>query len=450
MTTPIAHDSRVSRRVFLSQSAAVTAALILRPHGAAGAAAPEANEAVLDRARASIQQHRLGPFTVRVLGADGRPVAGARVRIEQTRHHFLFGCNFFRFGRLQDPGLEEAYRSRFAALLNYATLGFYWASYERERGKPDYAYTDTVLAWCRDHGILCKGHPLAWDHPAGNPRWLPEHPDEIGRLSVGRVREIVGRFKGRLDYWDVVNEAVHLGQANLQTPMSRYARPLGARRYVLDHLKAAREANGGATLLVNDYRLDPPYFHLLQSLLDQNPKPFDVIGIQSHMHDHPWKLAQAWQHCETYARLGLPLHFTEATVVSGPRKGPGENWGDTTPELEARQADYVAKFYTVLFGHPAVQAITWWDFSDNGAWQRAAAGFVRKDMSPKPVYDRLMDLVKRQWWTRIEVRTDDKGACSGQAFYGDYRVRVDLPAGGSVVKNTTWKPGAPNTLEIRV
>ena len=77
------------------------------------------------------------------------------------------------------------------------------------------------------------------------------------------------------------------------------------------------------------------------------------------------------QICDRYARVGLPIHFTETTVVSGPRTGPGENWGSTTPELEAKQADYVARLYTLLFGRPAVQALTWWDFSDDGAWQRA-------------------------------------------------------------------------------
>jgi GH35 family endo-1,4-beta-xylanase len=105
------------------------------------------------------------------------------------------------------------------------------------------------------------------------------------------------------------------------------------------------------------------------------------------MHDHTWPLRRVWDHCETYAKLGAPLHFTETTVVSGPRRGPGESWGPTTSELEAKQADYVAKLYTTLFAHPAVQGLTWWDFSDKGAWQGAAAGFLREDMSPKPVYD---------------------------------------------------------------
>ena len=54
----------------------------------------------------------------------------------------------------------------------------------------------------------------------------------------------------------------------------------------------------------------------------------------------------------------------------------------TTPgRASSEQAEHVAEFYTVLFSHPAVEAITWWDFTDQDAWQQAPAGLVRSDMS---------------------------------------------------------------------
>ncbi len=82
------------------------------------------------------------------------------------------------------------------------------------------------------------------------------------------------------------------------------------------------------------------------------------------------------------------------------------------------------QFYTILFSHPAVQAITWWDFSDQGAWQGAPAGFVRADMTPKPSYDALMKLIKGKWWTRTEARVSRDGAAQFHGFYGDYKVSV--------------------------
>ncbi len=437
----------MNRRAFL-RTATLTAATLPRALRASEPPArPDAD--LLAEARERIARHRRRRGLLRVRTAAGQPAAGARVHLEQLRHAFLFGGNFFMFDRCGEPEAEAAYRERFAALLNFATLGFYWASYERAPGQPNYDYTDRVLEWTRPRGILCKGHPLVWDHPAGSPRWLPEDDAELARLSDGRVREIVSRFKGRLDLWDVVNEATHLPDRVNRTRMARWGESLGPVAYTRRALEAARAAHPGATLLVNDYRLDPPYRALLEALRDAEGRPlFDAVGLQSHMHDHPWPLARVWEVCDAFARLGRPLHFTETTVVSGPRRGPGENWGPTTPQLEARQADYVERFYTLVFAHPATTALTWWDFSDRGAWQGAAAGLVRRDMSPKPVYDRLLGLIKGAWWTRAELTADAQGECPLDAFHGTYRATLQVGSAPPVTREFAWSPETTGPVEI--
>jgi len=141
---------------------------------------------------------------------------------------------------------------------------------------------------------------------------------------------------------------------------------------------------------------------------------------------------------------GKPLHFTETTILSGERKkqirwhGPPYKDWPTTPEGEKRQAEQVAEFYTVLFSHPAVEAITWWDFSDR-AWLGAPAGLVRKDMSPKPAYDRPMKLIKGKWWTaEQQLRTDSAGRVNFRGFLGDYEVEsADAVGAFTVAKPPT-------------
>ncbi len=112
----------------------------------------------------------------------------------------------------------------------------------------------------------------------------------------------------------------------------------------------------------------------------------DAVGIQSHMRGGAWQDRHLWRVLETFARFGRPLHLTEVTIASGgsmpPKRGrrsfdPGE-W-PTTAEGEARQAAEVERFYRLAFSHPAVEAITWWDLSDRGAWQRAPAGLLREE-----------------------------------------------------------------------
>ncbi|MCX7778426.1 MAG: endo-1,4-beta-xylanase, partial [Armatimonadetes bacterium] len=344
----------MERRSFLKLVVSASAAVTLEARWMEIESAQD--EAVLDGVSERIERHRKGDVNITVRTQDGKPVRNAELSFEQQRHSFLFGSNIFRFGRIKDVAREEAYLERFAALLNYATIGFYWASYEPVRGKPNYEYTNKVLEWCERHKIVCKGHPLAWDHPASSPDgWLPDDLSEVERLSTERVHEIVKRYSGRIDIWDVVNEPTDL--LRFKTKMNALANKLGAILYTAIHLRAARKANPKATLLVNDYRTDDAYFRILQQLRDENGKwLFDAIGIQSHMHGGVWSPARIWSVCERFSKLGMPLHFTETTILSGERIGG--KWSETTKGGEERQAEATVRFYTVLFSHHAVQALS--------------------------------------------------------------------------------------------
>lgn len=450
---PSPKPSLLTRRGFLGRATIATAGLAVAP-GLAPAAARRkprlTDEQILAECQARIARHRLGDGALVLRDARGQPVTRATVTVEQIRHEFRFGCNFFMFERFGNPEHEAASRERFAGLFNFATLGFYWRNYERERGRPNYQYTDRVVVWCQPRGIVCKGHPLAWDHPAGSPDWLPEDFAEIAHLSLGRVREIVQHYQGRIEVWDVVNEAVHLPNQANSTRMARWGAALGPEEFVCQHLRAARVANPDATLLVNDYRTDPPFLRLLEAVQARDRRLFDAVGIQSHMHDGCWPLARVWELCDQYAVLGKPLHFTEVTLVSGPRMGPGENWGATTPEGEAQQAEATAQFYTALFAHPVVEAITWWDFTDRGAWQRAPAGWLRTDLSPKPVYERMRGLLRGEWWTRFTGQPNALGVVPLRAVYGTHRVTITLPSGWQCVREVRWQRERPNRIELVV
>lgn len=408
------------------------------------------DEDLLAQAREGIEKHRKADGAVTVRGADGKPVDGATVTVEQIRHEFLFGCNLFGFGQAGDEATEAAYRERFAGLFNFATLGFYWAAYEKERGRTNHAALDRVLEWTSKQGIRCKGHPLVWDHPAGAPAWLPDDQDQVKALSDGRVREIMDRFRGRIDMWDVVNEPTHLPARPNRTKLSEWGAAMGSVIYTREPLIRARRANPGATLIVNDYRVGPDFLAVLEALKDVSGKwLFDVVGLQSHMHDQTWSMSRLREVCDRFAKLKLPMHFTEITVPTGARKGPGDDWHATDPEREAAQAAYLENLYTMLFGTPLVKAVTWWDLSDHGAWQGAAAGLIRKDMSPKPGYERLRELIRGAWWTKEELTSDANGTARVRAFAGRQRLKAVLPDGSEAAREVDWKIGLPNRFELK-
>ena len=377
---------------------------------------------LLDGAEERVERYRKSDAVFRVVDGKGTPVPGAAVHVEQLRHAFLFGCNAFSVLGYQDAKMEETYEREFAALLNYATLGFYWGAYEPEPGRTIASHLERQAHWCEQNGIAVKGHPLVWHEVY--PSWGPSEAADARAKLRARVTEIVSGFAGLIDRWDVVNEATV--SAGFDNGVGQWAKCDGAALLVGEALGWARAANPKACLIYNDYNLGPDFEKLVDDLI-QARRPVDAIGIQSHMHREEWPIARVWEVCESYARFGKPLHFTETTVLSGRQGWQLPQPWPSTSEGEARQADYVEKFYTVLFSHPAVEAITWWDFADGG-WQGAPAGLVRADLSPKPVYQRLLELIRGKWWTRADLRTDADGEAGFRAFDGLYRVTATTPS----------------------
>lgn len=414
--------------------------------------AVSSDEELLNAADTRIEKCRKADATVRVTDSSGKPIAGAKVSVEQTRHAFLFGSNIFMWGHCKDEKAEDAYRGRFAELLNYATIGFYWPSYEPQQGKPRHEYAEQVARWCKENGIATKGHPLAWNF--ADPKWLPNDPDAIRRLQMARIEDCVGRFAGMIDRWDVVNEVTHHDREEFfrnSPKMSAMWKKVGKIEFTRECFEHARKAGPKATLLINDYRTDPAYEKVIEQLVDkQGKRLYDTIGIQSHMHGGTWTNRQIWDVCDRFARFGVPLHFTETTILSGEkgyeRKGP---W-PSTPEGEAWQAKEAVRLYTMLFSHPAVEAITWWDFSDYHAWQGAPAGFLRADMSPKPAYEELKKLIKGKWWTKTSVETDASGKAAFRGFLGSYRVTINLPGRKPVELNVDLVKKGPNDFVFQI
>jgi endo-1,4-beta-xylanase len=398
-----------------------------------------------DQVAARIQQYRTTLATVIVVDAEGRRLANRPVVIEQKAHQFLFGCNAFRLNPADSSAPQVAYQEQFAALWNFATLPFYWGTYEPTRGEPREARVRAMAEWCRDQGLLTKGHPLCWHEVS--PRWAAQLAvEEVHRLQLERITREVTAFSGLIDIWDVVNEAVVMPRFDrVRNPITTLARQLERVPLIQQTFDAARHANPTAFLLLNDYITSAEYERLIEETLDAGVR-LDAIGIQSHMHSGYRGAAWAWATSEQFRRFGKPLHFTELTILSGPTRtdiryeGPPHDDWHTTPEGEQRQADQVEEIYRVLFSHPAVQAITWWDFTDH-AWLGAPAGFLRRDMSPKPAYERLLSMIKGEWWTGRQVlTTDDHGRVMFRGFLGQYTLAVgdaittfNLPHPGRVV-----------------
>ena len=378
--------------------------------------------------------HRRGDAVVTVLGADGQPLANTEVVVEQTRHDFGFGCIGFD---LIDHANGTADESRLAAdwlgLFNLTVLPFYWGLFEPERGRPDTARLQQAARWFRERGVRVKGHPLVW-HTV-KAAWLDALPsDEVERIVRERVRREARDFAGLIDEWDAINEVVIMPDFvnepdGVPNAISRLARQLGRVEMVRLAVDEARASDPGVRLLLNDFDLSADYERLIEQVLEAGVT-IDAIGVQTHMHQG-FRGQQLVELADRCGRFGLPVHFTETTILSGELMPADivdlndyvvDEW-PSTPEGEARQALELEQHYRMLVGHPNVASITYWGITDRGAWLGAPVGLVRADGRRKPGYDALKKLIKGEWWVQpTAVRTDEVGRIAVSGFAGDFRI----------------------------
>lgn len=385
-------------------------------------------------------KHRKGEVRLQVVGEDGKPLANTPVEVDQVSHKFLFGCGAFdaiALQEAQDPErrafLEER-MEKWLGLFNYGTIPFYWRRYEPEEGSPREEVTLAGAKWLREHGAQVKGHPLCW-HTVCAPWLLDYTNEEILRRQIGRIRREVNAFRGVVGLWDVINEVVIMPDFDrYDNAVTRLCREYGRIGLVKKVFAAARECDPDAVLLINDFNTSQSYEILLEGLLEAGV-PISAIGIQSHQHQGYWGLEKLQDVLARFSRFGLPIHFTENTLISGElmpayiedlNDWQVDEW-PSTPEFEERQAREIAEMYSVLFAHPLVEAITTWDFND-GCWLGAPSGFVRADNSEKPSYQALKGLIHGAWETHEKLVTDADGYVVVNGFKGGYTLRA---AGGA-------------------
>lgn len=365
------------------------------------------------------------------LPADVQLGPNATIDVHLDQHAFLFGANLFAFGQY-GRAPEAIYRRRFEEAMNFATLPYYWHSYQPSPGRSDEPRVRAAAEWCKQRGIVTKGHPIVWNM---EPEWVAKLPRQQRMdLFWGRIPDLIGGYAGSVDIWDVVNESTegikYAKQRSATALLDAYT-SMGTVDVVQRAFEKARNASPTATLILNDYDTTEAYEKQIQAALDRGAD-IDVIGIQAHMHQGFWGVEKLWSICERFAKFKKPIHFTEVTILSGTKMRTikadwtthRKNW-KSTASGEKRQAREVSEMYHVLFSHPSVEAITWWDMSDRDAWLGAPGGLLRRDLQPKESYYVIKDLVKKGWTTKVATTLDRQSPIEIRGFLGRYSVKVE-------------------------
>ncbi|EKX68275.1 endo-1,4-beta-xylanase [Streptomyces ipomoeae] len=270
--------------------------------------------------------------------------------------------------------------------FNWLTPGnaMKWGSVEPTRGNFNWTEADQIVAFAEAHDQDVRGHTLVWH--SQNPSWLTNGTwtsAQLGQLMTDHIALEVGRYKGRLAAWDVVNEPFNEDGTYRQT---LWYNGLGA-DYIAQALTAARAADPAAKLYINDYNVEgvnaksTALYNLVRDLKARGV-PIDGVGLQAHLilGQVPSTLQQ---NIQRFADLGVDVAITELDIRM------------QLPATEAKLAQQRTEYETVVKACVAVTrctGVTVWGFTDSDSWipdtfpGQGAATPYDENYAPKPAY----------------------------------------------------------------
>ncbi|WCJ58061.1 endo-1,4-beta-xylanase [Fontisphaera persica] len=279
----------------------------------------------------------------------------------------------------------------------------------------NWATADALVKWCEENGIKVWGHTLVWHAQTG--RWFFE-PGADGKpvtreLAMERLKKhiltVVGRYKGRIIGWDVVNEAISdRGDDSTENlRQSQWLQKIGPDFLTLA-FKWAHEADPKAELYYNDYSIEQGALRgrgkhasslLLLKRLKAEGAPIHGVGIQGHwsLSTNPEEVEKAIQN---YAALGLKVSISELDVTAtGDNTGAFPTRGRNEPiseEAIKKQAEVYAKLFEVFNRHSkTITRVTFWGLSDRRSWRSWQRPLLfDAQLQPKPAYFAILEVAE--------------------------------------------------------
>lgn len=297
----------------------------------------------------------------------------------------------FRMGVMIDPDIFLKDDTKLISLIeeNFNALSggniFKWDQIHPTDAHWNWTYADEFVAFGEKHGMVLSGHPLIWSSQLPDGLFINDDGSEISREGLlarmeEHIKGVVGRYKGKVRYWDVVNEAFD-DQGELVN--NRWLQIIG-NEYIEKAFQFAAEADSEAVLLYNDYNLWKPekreaVVNLVENLRKKNI-PVGGVGMQGHIGlDYP-DLDQLEDSIRRFEGKGLSVHIAELDVDILPNVPPGtvpaysdelDPYTDGLPDSvdKALAQRYAALFEMFLRNTNAIERVTFWGATDAHSWK---------------------------------------------------------------------------------
>lgn len=290
-------------------------------------------------------------------------------------------------------------------------------------GQFDFTSADQFMELADKHGLEVVGHNLVWSRPGTTPAWFFKEDDKpvsreklLERLRT-HIHTVVGRYRGRIPSWDVVNEA--LADSDEEYLRQNEWMDLLGEEFIVKAYQYAREADPDALLIYNDYRCDQPgklkkLVRLLESVKAKGG-PIDVVGLQAHYEYGMIPYAGIEHALQEMRRLGVQVVFSEldmdvVTRIKWYTDGgkhqealkdydPYRN-GIPDSVLQSQADQYARLFRIIERNSDVVRRVTFWNLNDGQSWlnywpwhRTNYPLLFARDRSAKPAFAAVIDAV---------------------------------------------------------
>jgi endo-1,4-beta-xylanase len=291
------------------------------------------------------------------------------------------------------------FQSSFVRECNLIVAGFFWANTRPTATTFDFTGTDYYAKFATDRQLLLRGHPLVW-HLA-LPNWLKStlNHQNAERILTNHIQTVVKRYAGKMHSWDVVNEAIEIGDRRSdnfrKTPWLEF---LGT-DYVELAFRTAARSDPKALLVYNDWGLEyseahqEAVFKLLERLKTKGT-PIHALGIQSHLDPdrHGFNPQKFRKFIQDISKLGLKVMITELDVM------------DNKLPLDIIKRDRIVAgmyedYLDAVLAEKSVIAVINWGLSDRYTWLTEM--LPRQDRAPARPLPLDRDLQQKLAWNAI-------------------------------------------------
>ncbi len=304
---------------------------------------------------------------------------------------------------------EPEYASLVAAQANILVPenALKWKALRPALDKFNFAGADAILAFASAHGQKVRGHNLCWHEAL--PSWFAATitKDNARQILTEHIKTVAGHYAGKLQSWDVVNEAIDpksgLPGGLRKSPWLELIGP----DYIDLAFRTAREADSTALLTYNDYGIEtdaPDETEKRAAVLalvrgmKKRRVPIDAVGIQSHLKaESPMPGRGLRDFVRELRRLDLRVFVTELDVNE-------KHLAGSDAERDAAVARIYRDYVTMMVAEPNVDAVLTWGITDRYTWlngpnaarpdgtpQRCLPFYA--DCQPAPAFFALRDAV---------------------------------------------------------